>query len=140
NLYLQHYFHILGRPRREDWRQAEILRRMKDDAALSGTVLSLAVVPDLPRFSAANFSLYARLLGITARVDHPRSSSSDAPFEGYDYAVMVEGDQGISWTTSESRALSQRIVDDPESFRLVDLFPLPNGDTARLYAVERARR
>ena len=29
---------------------------------------------------------------------------------------------------------------DTESFRLVDLFALPNGDTARLYAVERTRR
>jgi 4-amino-4-deoxy-L-arabinose transferase-like glycosyltransferase len=139
NLYLQHYFNILGRPRREDWRQAEILRRMKDDAALSGTVLSLAIVPDLPRFSAANFQLYGRLLGIPVRVDHPRSRG-DAPFDGYDYAVLVDGDQGIAWTTGESRALSRRIVDDPESFRLVDLFALPNGDTARLYSVERARR
>jgi hypothetical protein len=139
NLYSQHYFHVLGPPRRENWRQDEILRRAAEHARLTGSELSLAVVPDLPRFNAANFGLYARLGGIDARVDHPQSAEkATGAFDLYSYAVMKEGDQGMPWTTSTNALLNKVIVDDPRTFDLLGLYPLPDGDSARLYRIRGA--
>ena len=141
NLYLQHYFHILGRPAREDWRQAEILRRMAADASGAGLAPALAVIPDLPRFSAANFQLYARLLGIPARIGHPRGAGrARSALDGSDYAVMVDGDQGMAWTTAENHALNRTLMDDTNLFRIVGVYRLPSGAAARLYAIERGKR
>jgi hypothetical protein len=140
NLYLQHYFHILGRPRREDWRQLDIVRRLQADAAVAGLSQTLAVVPDLPRLSAANLQLYARLAGLPARVDHVRSAGDGGAFDGYDYALVTEREQGIAWTTRHSGALTRLVLADPELFRLVETFGLPDGDAARLYAIQRTRR
>jgi hypothetical protein len=36
-----------------------------------------------------------------------------------------------------SGALTRIVVDEPKVFRLLGLFPLPNGDTARLYRIAR---
>jgi hypothetical protein len=138
NLYLQHYFHILGPPRREDWKQDEILRRMADHARETATTPALAIVPDLPRFSAANFRLFARLRGLSVSVDHPQHAERGIDsFHGYHYAVMKEGDQGMPWTTVSSRALNRIIVDEHGTFLLLGLYPLPDGDTARLYYIRR---
>ena len=140
NLYLQHYFHVFGAPRREDWKQTVILRAMAQDANRRGLGLSLALIPDLPRFSAANFHLYARLLGIRARnIDHLSDAGQGVhSFNGFDYVLMTEGDQGMPWTTGAGRALNQIVMDEHGIFQLVDLFPLPNGDSVRLYAIVRA--
>jgi len=139
NLYLQEYFGILGSPRRENWQQEDILKRMSADASGRGALHGLALIPDLPRFNAANFSLYARLSGIPLRVDHPqRVQEGIRSFDGFDYVLMTEGDQGISWTTHASLALNRIVVDDPEVFRLVEIFPLPNGDSVRLYFIRRS--
>jgi 4-amino-4-deoxy-L-arabinose transferase-like glycosyltransferase len=140
NLYLQHYFHILGPPRREDWRQLDVLRALERDAAASGLAPTLAVVPDLPRLSAANLHLAARLARLRVRVDHVRTSPDPTAFEGYDYAFVTEREQGIAWTTRNSAALTRAVFGDPAMFRLVETFLLPNGDGARLYAIQRAGR
>jgi len=138
NLFLQHYFHILGAPRREDWRQEEILSKIDADARMRGVQPVLALVPDLPRFNSANFLLLARLRGLPMRIVHiqaePRGVQS---FAGYNYVIMAEGDQGMSWSTVTSRALNQIIVDDPGTFRLVALFQLPDGNGVRLYFIRR---
>jgi len=140
NLYSQDYFHVLGPPRREDWRQNEILRRAAEHARASGAELSLAIVPDLPRFNAANFGLYARLGRIEARVDHPQSAEKGTgSFALYNYAVMKEGDQGMPWTTSANALLNKVILDEPGTFELLGLYPLPDGDYARLYRIRHAR-
>jgi len=141
NLYLQDYFDILGPPRHEDWKQAEILRRMAEDAQRRRVPLSLALVPDLPRFNSTNFQLQAGLMGLPARVGHLQSASDGIrSFDGYEYVLMSEGDQGMSWSTSASRALNQIIVDEHQVFRLVELYPLPNGAYVRLYYVQRDER
>lgn len=140
NLYIQHYFHVLGPPRREDWKQDEVLRRAAEHAHGAGCELTLAIVPDLPRFNAANFWLYARMRGIRARVDHPQSAETGiGSFDRFNYAVMKEGDQGMPWTTTASIALNKIIVDEPRIFELLGLYPLPDGDSARLYHIRRAR-
>jgi hypothetical protein len=138
NLYLQDYFGILGPPLREDWRQAEILRRISQLASVRREPVSLAVIPDLPRFSAATFDLMARFAGMRIRVDHPQSAAEGIrSFDGFDYVLMTEGEQGMPWTTSAAQALNKIIVDEHEIFRLVELYPLPNGDYVRLYFIQR---
>jgi hypothetical protein len=134
NLFLQDYFGILGPPRREDWKHREILDRIFDHAREHGIRPSLAVVPDLAHFNAANFLLYARLGGWSMQIDHPQSSARGVKsFEGFSYVLMTEGDQGMAWTTRENRRLNQIIVDEHEVLRIVEHFRLPNGDDVRLY-------
>jgi hypothetical protein len=138
NLYLQHYFHILGAPAREDWKQVEIIHRLAKDSADSGLSRTLALIPDRPRFNAANFHLYSRLLKIPLRVDHPQTAAGGIrSFDGFDYVLMTEGDQGMSWTTIASQALNQIVVDAPDAFKLVEIFPLPGAESVRLYSVHR---
>ena len=50
---------------------------------------------------------------------------------------MTEREQGMSWTTVNSRALNQIVVDNPTIFRLLALYNLPNRDAARLYYIQR---
>jgi 4-amino-4-deoxy-L-arabinose transferase-like glycosyltransferase len=141
NLYLQDYFNILGAPRREDWRQDEILQEVVADSARRGLRPLLGLVPDLARFSAANFHLYARLRHLPVRVDHIQSAPNGLrSFDGFDYVVMTERDQGMPWSTVNSRALNQIIVDEHGVFRLVDVYSLPNGDAARLYWIQRGEK
>jgi 4-amino-4-deoxy-L-arabinose transferase-like glycosyltransferase len=138
NLYIQHYFNVLGPPRRENWRQGDILSRAEQHVRERGSELTIAIVPDLPRFNAANFGLYARLLGIAAHAEHPQSAEKGtASFDGFDYAVMKEGEQGMPWTTVSSTSLNKVIVDTPRIFELLGLYPLPDGDYARLYYIRR---
>jgi hypothetical protein len=141
NLYLQEYFGILGPPKGEDWRQFEILGRLDEHATSAGTSRTLTVIPDLPRFNAANFLLCSRLRGIALHVDHlQRPPDGLGAFDGFDYVLMIDGGQGMSWTTVHSKALSQIVVDQPEIFCLLGLYPLPNGDTARLYLIARSAK
>ena len=138
NLYLQNYFHILGAPQKEDWKQDEILRLITIDARVRHLPMTLALVPDLPRFNAANFQLFARLRGYPFRVDHLQSARAGvSSFDGFNYAIMTERDQGMPWSTGASRALNQTIMDQHGIFRLLEVFALPNGDAARVYVIQR---
>jgi hypothetical protein len=139
NVYLQHYFHVLGAPRRENWKLDEILSKVADDGRSRGGTQKLALIADLPRFNAVNFTLMARLRGYPVQVGHLRAEPRGIQaFHGYDYVVMTERDQGMSWTTSSSRLLNQTIVDAPRTFRLLGCYVLPAGDTARLYFIQRS--
>lgn len=136
NFFLQDYFGIFGKPRREDWQQEAILKKIAEDSRKRRIQPVLALVPDLPWFNQANFSLYARFCGMDLRVDHLRSASAGIEsFKGYNYVLMTETDQGMPWTTVESKALNQIIVDHPGIFQLVELYVLPSGDGARLYCI-----
>ncbi len=138
NLYLQHYFDILGPPRTEDWKQDAILQRVAEDAHQRRLPMTLAMVPELPRFSAANFQLYARLRGYPFRVDHLQSATNGVrAFDGFNYVVMTEREQGMPWITTANRALNRIIMDERGIFRLLDVYSLPNGDAARLYLISR---
>jgi hypothetical protein len=140
NLYLQHYFHILGPPKKENWKQAEILSRIDQDSTERGLGRIVALVPDLPRFSAANFQLYALLLSIRCEVHHLAltPNGSYPPLETVDYVVTTEGDQGMSWSTTTSMELNQ-IIQRSQYFELIDSFPLPGDDSAHLYRVKHKR-
>ncbi len=141
NLYLQDYFNILGAPRRENWQQFEILSRVVTDGVSTGLRPSLAIVPDLARFNAANFHLYARLRRQPVRVQHIQSRRAGLnSFDGFDYVVMTERDQGMTWSTATSLALNQTIMDQHQTFLLVETYLLPNGDAARLYRIRRGEK
>jgi hypothetical protein len=138
NLYLQDYFDIFGKPKREDWKQDVVIRRIAADSKKRNVKPNLALVPDLPWFNESNFALYARFHEVPVHVSHLKSASKGMnSFEGYNYVLMTEHDQGISWTTGASNALNQIIVDNPGVFRLVELYQLPTGDGARLYYILR---
>jgi len=134
NLYLQDYFDISGPPRREDWKQDAILRRVADDSSRKRT--TLALVPDLPRFNASNFNLFARLRGLPIEAGHPQSALNGIhSFEGFNYIILIEGDQGWAYTTTENLKLNEIVLNHPEPFHFLDSFPLPSGAAARLYAI-----
>jgi 4-amino-4-deoxy-L-arabinose transferase-like glycosyltransferase len=136
NLYLQNYFGILGKPKREDWKQDEILRVLTADAAKKSVRPTLALIPDLPWFNESNFNLYARTRRLPIRIQHLQSGSNGFhSFDGYNYVLMTTGDQGMSWSTTGSGTLNRIVVDNPADFHLVELYRLPNGDSARLYFI-----
>lgn len=138
NLYLQDYFDIFGKPRRQDWQQEAVLKKIAEDAQKRRIRPALALVPDLAWFNQANFTLYARFRGMDLRIDHLKSAAGGIEsFKGYNYVLMTENDQGMSWTTGASKALNQIIVDNPGIFQLVELYVLPSGDGARLYYIAR---
>jgi len=138
NLYLQDYFGVCGKPRREDWQQAEILREVRDHFGDMGISPSVALVPDLPYFNASNFQLQARILGMSSTIDHPQSSERGLhSFDGFNYVITTNGDQGMSWTTGESKTLNEIVANGNEFFQLLAEYTLPNGDRARLYFVRR---
>jgi hypothetical protein len=145
NVYLQDYFEVFGKPKKEDWKQGEILQRIVSDSKIRNTRTlpgriqpRLALVPDLARFNESNLALYARILKLPVETHHLKSVPKGIhTFDGYDYVVMTERDQGMSWTTEHSLEINQIIVDHPEIFRLVEIYLLPTGDGARLYFIDR---
>ena len=138
NLYIQDYFNTLGKPRREDWKQGEILKELAIDSQKRNAEASLALIPDLPFFNESNFRLYAAIRGTRIRIAHLQSAERGfASFDGFNYVLMVEGEQGMAWTTGGSKALNKIVVDSPQIFRLVGLYNLPTGDSVRLYFIQR---
>jgi 4-amino-4-deoxy-L-arabinose transferase-like glycosyltransferase len=137
NLYLQHYFHILGAPQREDWKQQEIVRTLAADARVRDVNPRLAVIPDLPRFNSANLQLFARLRGFAMEITHlqvePRGLET---FHRWNYVLLTEKDQGMPWSTVWSRMLNQIVTSKPEAFHLIGVFPLPEENQARLYYID----
>ncbi len=96
------------------------------------------LIPDLPFFNESNFRLYAAIRGTGIRIAHLQSAERGfASFDGFNYVLMVEGEQGMAWTTGGSKALNKIIVDSPQVFRLVGLYNLPTGDSVRLYFIQR---
>jgi 4-amino-4-deoxy-L-arabinose transferase-like glycosyltransferase len=138
NLYLQHLFHVLDSPKQEDWKLDAILDRMVGDARNRNISPDLAVIPDLPRFNSLNFELYARLRRLHSRVEHRQSASEGIrAFDGANYVLIAEKEQGMNWTTQDSPALNRIVLSEPRMFHPLGAYPLPNGDTARLYSILR---
>lgn len=139
NFYLQHYFHILGKPQQEDWQHEAVLGRIGQDASEHGLREAVGVVPDLPRLNVLNLRLSARQLNRPC--DAVRlywTPAGIGPLEEVDYILTVEGDQGMSWTTTHGLEMN-RYVAQSRSFSKVDSFALPGGRMATLYRVERGR-
>jgi 4-amino-4-deoxy-L-arabinose transferase-like glycosyltransferase len=136
NLYIQHYFHVLGSPKREDWKLDAILDRLAEDARSRKISPDVALIPDLPYFNSLNFQLYARLRGLPSQVEHRQSAGEGIKaFDGINYVILTEKEQGMNWTTMESSALNRIVLNEPRRFRLLGTYPLPNGDTAHLFVI-----
>ena len=138
-LFSQHYFGILGAPRREDWKQTEILGRVREEGQRRGAEMSLALVPDLPRFNYFNFQLAAKLAKIPMRIGHLQSADGGVDaFKGYDFAIMSEDDQGMAWSTRAAASLNETILDRHDIFKVIAIYRLPSGDAVRLYFIDRS--
>jgi hypothetical protein len=133
-LYSQHYFDILGEPRRENWRQKEIIDRVYSEAGQRGARSTLTLVPDLPRFDTSNFQLLADLAKVPVVIGH---AGSRAGFEGFDFVIVTEKEQGMPWTTRAAPALTEMVRNDPAVFKRLTTYDLPNGDAAHLYFIQR---
>jgi 4-amino-4-deoxy-L-arabinose transferase-like glycosyltransferase len=140
-VFSQDYFGILGAPRREDWRQEEILRRVAEEARQRRATMSLALVPDLARFDYFNFQLAARLAKMPMRIGHIGSAAGGlAAFDGYDFVVVSDMQQGMPWTTRDAESLNRLIDDRHDIFKPISSYRLPNSDSVRLYFINRGER
>jgi hypothetical protein len=138
-LFSQNYFGILGAPRREDWKQEEIIDRMVKESRLRGSGTSLALVPDLPQFNTSNFLLAAAEAKLLLPLDHLTSAAPGlATFRFFDFVILTDVEQGMSWTTHNAQLLNQFILTRPEIFKPVENFKLPNNDTAHLFFIDHA--
>jgi 4-amino-4-deoxy-L-arabinose transferase-like glycosyltransferase len=139
-LFSQHYFGILGAPQREDWKQSQILDRVAEGARRRGAAMSLALVPDLPRFNYFNFQLAAKLSKMPMGIGHLQSSAGGlSAFDGYDFVITSENEQGMPWTTQSAGWLNRLIVERPDIFKPIAIYTIPNGDVVRLYVIDRGR-
>src|SRR5262249_22776289 len=136
-LFSQDYFGILGAPRLENWKQEEIIDRILKESRERGSGMSLALVPDLPRFNTSNFLLVAAEAKLPMRLDHLTSEASLLAASKFsDFVIISDGDQGISWTTHAAETLNRFILDRPAIFKPVATFSLPNNDAAHLYFID----
>jgi hypothetical protein len=133
-LYSQHYFGILGAPRRENWQQHEIIRRVAAESRSPRPAVTL--IPDLARFDMYNFQLFADLDKIPMSFGHTGAGPAHLDsFNGFDFVIITNSDQGMSWTTPEASSLTRFVKTNPSTFHLLATYDLPNHDTAGLYAV-----
>jgi len=138
NLYTQDVFGILGPPRREDWKLKEVVLQMASHARANGFRTNLAMIPDLPRFNASSLNLYSKLEGVASRIDHVQVvPAGTRVFEGFDYVVVKDGDQGEPWTTHNSEILNRIVLGEPSAYLQVRRFALPDGSFASLFAIRR---
>jgi hypothetical protein len=115
-----------------------VLDRMIEDARNRNVSPDLVVIPDLTRFNSLNLRLYSRFRNLWLRVERPQITAEGTwALDGVNYAVITGDKQGMPWTTENSLALNQVILNDPRTFRLIGTYPLPNGDTARLLSIYR---
>src|SRR5262249_45007277 len=119
-LFSQDYFGILGAPRGVNWKQDEILDRVAAEAKVRNSGMTIALVPDLPRFNTSNFLLVAKEKKLPMHFDQLKSASNGlAAFDGFDFAVATASEQGMPWTTHAAGSLNQVIADNREIFKSI---------------------
>jgi hypothetical protein len=136
-VFSQEYFGLLGAPRRENWRQEEIINRIAKESRLRRCGMSIALIPDLPWFNTSNFLLAAARAKLPMGFDHLRSADPGlATFDFFDFVILTDVEQGAAWTTQASESLNRFVLARPGIFDPVDTFKLPNNDTAHLYWID----
>ncbi len=137
-------------PKRENWSAPDILSRITGGSMESTRVPIMArpavlgVIPNHPMFNMSNFTYFAALKGLPARVEQIGDwSGKGGDFRtellDVDFAVMKTGDPGPAWINPYNAAMVE-FLRSPES-RLVEIpprFPLPDGSQAILYAASGA--
>jgi hypothetical protein len=114
-------------PVSENWRQRELLSVIDRDAA--GAPHTVSVVPNHPFFSVSNFRYYGLRDGLPL---HFVRAWENEPI-GIEYMILKDGDIGPEWTSSKIRAVSERLVRDPQLARVFPVLAerrLPDGSTA----------
>lgn len=120
-------------PRRQDWRQREILRAIVEDSR--GRASRVSVVPNDNFFSVSNFRYY----GVRDALPLTFTRAWDRDPIGIDYVIMKTGDLGPDATEARLRRLTERFSADPylvRAFPVIREFDLPDGSVATV----RARR
>ena len=120
-------------PRRQNWRQREILRLIGEDGR--GRASRVSVVPNDNLFSVSNFRYYGVRDGLP--LTFVRAQEGDPV--GIDYVVLKTGDLGPDVTEERLRRVTERFTADPHLarvFPVVGAFDLPDGSVATV----RARR
>ena len=133
NLYTQLYFDLWGPPAREDWKIAYVLDRIRPTR--ESDRVRLGIIPDIPRFDFQAFQFY-----VAARQDPVvvgRLAQFDsAALSGNDYLLVSESPRGAPGAYQPDVArINQHVMDHPEKFEFLELFPLPNEEIIRLYRV-----
>ncbi|MGI8783000.1 MAG: ArnT family glycosyltransferase [Acidobacteriota bacterium] len=137
DLFQTSYAGMIGPPRKEDWKVNAILERVVSDAAVGSRRPLLALVPDMPRFHAGAFQLQTNWRGWPVTISRPRVGADWDALEGFDYVVIKEGNQGPPWTTVQNAEIDMFVKNNPAYFKVVELYPLPDGSWARLCRIER---
>ncbi len=120
-----HYFGVAGPPLQQDWRQADLLAAIPDDAAVG-------FLPDAPRFHLQGLRLEAVRQGRT--LDLRRLGSIPEwrrQLASLSYVVGKTGLQGISFTTPYNSAVMAALAEHP--WVRVAAWPLPDGSQALLW-------
>jgi hypothetical protein len=132
NLYTQVYFDLWGPPAREDWR----IRRVLENLSPQGNeTVRVGMIPDIPRFDIQAFEFSAALMRLPIVITR-LSVLNQSAIENNDYILLSERSQGFAeYYAGNLTAINEYIFSHPESFRVADSFPLPNGEVIRLYKV-----
>jgi 4-amino-4-deoxy-L-arabinose transferase-like glycosyltransferase len=122
NLYRQNYFDLWGRPAREDWPIRNVLERISEP---DGTPVRLGMIPDIPRFDPLSFEYYIALWRFPVTVNR---------LWKFDPTLIANNDYIIVDEKAQN-PINTYVFSHPESFHVVEWFPLPNGAVIRLYKV-----
>ena len=129
NLYTQTYFGLWGPPAREDWRIEYVLDRLATPARM----VSLGMVPDIPRFDYAAFDLAIALHALEVKVNRI-TGLDEAAIAANDYLLSTKADTS-TYSAPNILAVQNYIRANPSSFVEIDSFSLPNGETILVYQV-----
>jgi hypothetical protein len=123
--YSSDYFEVLGPPRAEDWRYAEIARYFDSEARVG-------FVPDAVRFNPAALRLFAMEQGIQPSILRVGDRAEFMEeLESLDWLVGKTGEQGISYITRYNKQVYDAV--EARNWRLVEKWNLPDGTEAVLW-------
>ena len=133
NLYTQQYFDLWGPPAREDWKIAWVLDRIRPTPASDR--VRLGIIPDIPRFDFQAFEFYAAAREDPVVVER-LAQFDPGKLSGQDYLLVSESPREAPGADQPDIVrINQHVMDHPEEFEVLESFPLPNGETIRVYRV-----
>jgi len=130
NLYSQTYFGLWGKPERQDWQIDHVLQRV---TAENTRTVRIGLIPDLPRFDEPAFHFASAVHQYRVAVSRQFSPEEASLLEN-DYLLMSLGTQSVFGSPApHAEEINAYVIAHPDHFRVEDTFPLPNGETIRLY-------
>jgi 4-amino-4-deoxy-L-arabinose transferase-like glycosyltransferase len=130
NLYIQNYLTVWGSPERQDWHIDRVLKRVSDGATRT---VRIGLIPDLPRIDVPAYRFAIDLKGYPVTIDRQLSLEEQSLLES-DYLLMSIGKQtAFGSQAPHAEEINAWVVSHPEHFQVIDEFPVPSGETIRLY-------